>query len=307
MDWIPGMEGIRLKDLPTFLRTTNPDEYMLGFILQETERAKKASAIVLNTSEELEREVIDSLSTVLSVPIYAIGPLQVLQSQIDDESLKALGSNLWKEEPECLEWLDKKKPNSVVYVNFGSITVMTRDQMVEFAWGLANSKQEFLWIIRPDLVTGESAFLPAEFVEETKNRGFLAGWCPQEQVLNHPSIGGFLTHNGWNSTLESISAGVPMISWPFFAEQQTNCWFCWAKWGIGMEINSDVKRHEVENLVIELMVGEKGKEMKKKAAEWKKVVRAAAQPPDGSACSNLERVIKVLLSSSPNRTLSITN
>lgn len=303
LDWIPGMKGIRLKDLPSFLRTTNPDDYMINFVIQETERAKRASAIVLNTSQELEPDVIDSLSSILP-PIYAIGPLHVLQNQVvDDEILKVMGSNLWKEEPECLEWLDMKEPNSVVYVNFGSITVMTRDQMVEFAWGLANSKQEFLWIIRPDLVTGESAVLPPEFVEETKNRGFLAGWCPQEQVLNHPAVGGFLTHNGWNSTLESISSGVPMISWPFFAEQQTNCWFCWSQWGIGMEINNDVKRDEVEKLVTELMVGGKGKEMKKKAMEWKKVVREATQP-DGSSSSNLEMVIKVLLSP---RTLRNTN
>ncbi|KAI5654861.1 hypothetical protein M9H77_32048 [Catharanthus roseus] len=295
LDWIPGMEGIRLRDLPTFLRTTNPDEYMIKFILQETERSKKASAIVLNTFQELESEVIDSLSTLLP-PIYPIGPLQILQNQVDDESLKVLGSNLWKEEPECLEWLDTKDPNSVVYVNFGSITVMTNDQLIEFAWGLANSKQNFLWIIRPDLISGESSILGEEFVEETKERGLIASWCPQEQVINHPAIGGFLTHNGWNSTIESISSGVPMICWPFFAEQQTNCRFCCNKWGIGMEINSDVKRDEVESLVKELMVGEKGKEMKKKALEWKNIAEVTTTKPDGSSYSNLEKLIKVLKS-----------
>ncbi|KAL2468112.1 Glycosyltransferase [Forsythia ovata] len=90
----------------------------------------------------------------------------------------------------------------------------------------------------------------------------MADWCPQEKVLSHPSIGGFLTHSGWNSTLESLGNGVPMICWPFFAEQQTNCWFSCTKLGIGMEIDSDVKKDEVEILVKELMIGEKGKEMK---------------------------------------------
>ncbi|KAK9930491.1 hypothetical protein M0R45_027528 [Rubus argutus] len=76
-----------------------------------------------------------------------------------------------------------KAPNSVVYVNFGSITVMTNEQLVEFAWGLANRNMTFLWVIRPDLVAGKSAIVPPEFVEVTKGRSLLTSWCPQEQVL----------------------------------------------------------------------------------------------------------------------------
>ncbi|KAM7489887.1 hypothetical protein LguiB_027371 [Lonicera macranthoides] len=171
---------------------------------------------------------------------------------------------------------------------------MTPDQLVEFSWGLANSKQTFLWIIRPDLVTGDSAILPAEFLEERKQRGLLASWCPQEQVLSHPSIGGFLTHSGWNSTMESILSGVPMICWPFFAEQQTNCWYCATQWGIGMEIDNNVKRDEVDSLVRELMVGEKGKEMKQKAIDWKKKAEEATSS-GGSSYLNLEEMVSELL------------
>ncbi|KAA8538104.1 hypothetical protein F0562_027712 [Nyssa sinensis] len=296
IDWIPSMKGIRLKDFPSFLRTTGPDDFMVKFVLGEVERAKKASAIILNTFVELEGDVVNALSSMLP-PVYTIGPLHLILNQVDDSSLKSIGSNLWKEEPKCLEWLDSKEPNSVVYVNFGSITVMTPDQMVEFAWGLANSNQSFLWIIRPDLVTGDSAILPPELVRETKERGLLASWCPQQEVLSHPSIGGFLTHSGWNSTLESICGGVPMICWPFFAEQQTNCWYSCSQWGIGMEINSDVKRDEVESLVKELMVGEKGKGMKKKAMEWKKMTEEATTSSTGSSYMNLEKMINQLLPS----------
>ncbi|KAM7520781.1 hypothetical protein LguiB_019743 [Lonicera macranthoides] len=295
LDWIPAMKGIRLKDIPSFVRTTDPNDIMLNFVLNEIKRAKRASAIILNTFDDLEHDVLDALSTVLP-PIYSIGPLQFLHDQLDDKDIKLIGSNLWKEETECLEWLDTKEPNSVVYVNFGSITVMTPDQLVEFSWGLANSKQTFVWIIRPDLVTGDSAVLPAEFLEETKERGLLASWCPQEQVLSHPSIGGFLTHSGWNSTLESISGGVPMVCWPFFAEQQTNCWSCGSQWGIGMEIDNNVKRDEVASLVSTLMVGEKGKEMKRKAMDWKRKAEDATNS-GGSSYVNLEKMIsQVLLS-----------
>ncbi|XVF39538.1 hypothetical protein PTKIN_Ptkin01aG0042300 [Pterospermum kingtungense] len=299
IDWIPAMKGIRLKDLPSFLRTTDPDFFMLNFIFRELERTRKASAIILNTFEDLEHEVLRALSSVLLPPIYSIGPLHIpLNHQVHDNDSKQLGSNLWKEEPECLQWLDSKDPNSVVYVNFGSITVMTPDQLTEFAWGLANSNQTFLWVIRPDLVDRDSAIVPPEFVTETKDRGLLASWCPQEQVLSHPSVGGFLTHSGWNSTIESISSGVPMICWPFFAEQQTNCWFACNEWGISMEINSDVKRDEVGRLVRELMVGEKGKEIKKKALEWKRMAEEATTSSDGSSSKNLDQLINhVLLSS----------
>ncbi|KAI3996873.1 hypothetical protein MKX01_021149 [Papaver californicum] len=116
-----------------------------------------------------------------------------IYSSIRISEAQSLRSNLWKEDTECLKWLDSKEPNIVVYVNLGSITVMTTQQLVEFAWGLANSKNNFLWIIRPDLVVGEFASLPAEFTEETKERGLLASWCPQEDVLHHASIAVFLT------------------------------------------------------------------------------------------------------------------
>ncbi|KAL7208262.1 hypothetical protein ACSBR1_030089 [Camellia fascicularis] len=100
---------------------------------------------------------------------------------------------------------------------------------------------------------------PLEFMTETKERSLLPSWCPQLHVLSHPSVEGFLTHYGWNSTIESISSGVPMICWPSFREEQTNCWYSCTQWGIGVEINNDVKRDEVEKVVRELMVGDKGK------------------------------------------------
>lgn len=294
MDWIPGIKEIRLRDIPSFIRTTNPDEFMLEYIQGECGRAQKASAIILNTFDALEHDVLEGLSSILP-PVYSIGPLNLLINQVTDKELKSIGSNLWKEEPECLEWLDTKEPNSVVYVNFGSITVMTSDQLIEFAWGLANSNRTFLWVIRPDLVAGDNAVLPPEFVEETRNRGLLSSWCPQEQVLAHPAIGGFLTHSGWNSTIESVCGGVAVICWPFFAEQQTNCRFSCREWGIGREIEGDVKREGVEGLVRELMEGEKGKEMTEKALEWKKSAEDAASAPDGSSFRNLDTLVREVL------------
>ncbi|WCJ18728.1 UDP-Glycosyltransferase superfamily protein [Euphorbia peplus] len=293
IDWVPAMKNIQLKDLPSFCRTTEQNDLMFNFLSREIHRTTRASAVIFNTFDAFEQHVLDALSLTLP-PIYTIGPLQLLADQFPSTNLQNLGSNLWEEQPECVEWLDLKEENSVVYVNFGSITVITPEQMTEFAWGLANSNKSFLWIIRPDLVAGEKAMLPSEFVSKTKDRGMLASWCSQETILKHRAIGGFLSHMGWNSTLESMCGGVPLVCWPFFAEQQTNCWFACGEWGVGMEIDNNVKREEVENLVRELMDGEKGKAMRKKAMEWKMKAEEATRP-GGSSYTNLDELVKFLM------------
>ena len=291
------MNNIRLKDLPTFIRTTDPNDILLNYFIRLINATSKVSAIILNTFDPLEQKILEALSPMFPAPIYTVGPLHVLVERTQPKILASIGSNLWKEELECLQWLNSKESKSVVFVNFGSITAMTTQQLFEFAWGLANSKKHFLWIIRPDLVIGVSAILPPEFEEETRERSLISSWCPQEQVLSHHAIGGFLTHCGWNSTLESLSAGVPMICWPFFAEQQTNCRFLCSDWGVGMEINTDVKRDDVEKLVRELMDGEKGKEMRRTAMEWKKKAEEAIEP-GGSSLVNLDKMIKEVLAPS---------
>lgn len=293
IDWIPGFKDIRLKDVPTFIRTTDPNDIMLNFVMGEAERARKASAVIFNTFDTLEQDVLDQIAVMLP-SVYTIGPLQLLLNQVNDDKLKMIGSNLWKEDPVSLEWLNSRERNSVVYVNFGSLTMITPKQFSEFAWGLANSNQAFLWIVKHDLVNGDSAHLLDELVTRTKDRGLFADWCHQEKVLSHPAIGGFLTHCGWNSTIESICSGVPMICWPFFAEQQTNCRYCCSQWGIGMELDSDVKRGEVEEVVRELMEGEKGKKMKKKAIEWKKKAEEVTSST-GSSYLNLEKLLREVL------------
>ncbi|XP_027083745.2 UDP-glycosyltransferase 85A8-like [Coffea arabica] len=190
-------------------------------------------------------------------------------NQIHDESLTSISSDLWREEPGCIEWLNDKDPKSVVYVNFGSITVITAHQLIEVAWGLANSKKSFLWIIRPDMVAGDdAAVLPLEFLTKTKERGKLE-----------------LTRTSSKSSCNCRVLNTLRMELDF---RKYSC----AEWE--MEINNDVQRGEVEVFVRELMDGEKGQKMRNKALDWKNKGEAAAGP-NGQSYQNLDQLIKDLL------------
>nr|AFJ53002.1 UDP-glycosyltransferase 1 [Linum usitatissimum] len=300
VDCIPGLnKNVRLKDLPTpVVRITDRNDTVFNFALKKIKRISEASSVVFNTFEPLEQEALTYLSS-LCPNLLTIGPLNSLLPRIiTEDKLKNINTNLWEEHPESVKWLDSQEPSSVLYVNFGSTTMVTADQLAEFAWGLAKSEKPFLWIIRPNLVFGNSS-VPLSFVEETKGRGMLAGWCDQERVLKHPAIGGFLSHMGWNSTIESLSNGIPMICWPYFGDHPTICFYACREWKVGLEIESEVKSEVVEKLVREVMEGEKGKEMKRKAMEWKVKVDEATQP-GGSSFQNFDRFIGVLLQNKNN-------
>ncbi|XBI76381.1 hypothetical protein VPH35_069624 [Triticum aestivum] len=297
INWIPSMpKDLRLRDLPSFVRTTDPDDIMFNFFIHETTAMSQASAVIINTFDELDTPLLDAMSKFLP-PIYTVGPLHltVRNNVPEDSPLLGIGSNLWKEQDEPLRWLDDQPPRSVVYVNFGSITVMSNEHLLEFAWGLANSGYTFLWNVRPDLVKGhDNAVLPPEFSAATEGRSMLSTWCPQEKVLEHEAVGVFLTHSGWNSSLEGICGGVPMVCWPFFTEQQTNCRYKCTEWGIGMEIGEEVTRTEVKAILREAMEGEKGREMRRCALKLQESAVASARH-DGRSMRNVDRLIHEVL------------
>ncbi|CAM0947009.1 unnamed protein product [Alopecurus aequalis] len=298
LNWVPGMpKDIRLRDFPGFIRTADSTDPVLKAMLRSIAcKSTTPSAIILHTFDELEQEAIARMSSMLP-PIYAVGPLPLLLGQVADGVVDTMGSSLSKENHACLEWLDGKPPSSVVYVSFGSITTLTSQQLVEFAWGLSSSEKEFLWVIRNDQVNNGDdplVVLPSEFLEETKERSYMTSWCPQDVVLQHEAIGAFLTHCGWNSVLESISAGVPMLCWPLIGDQYTNRRYICSEWRIGLEISSNVERNEVKAAIVEMMEGDKGKEMKRMVMEWKDKATVAAQQ-GGPSWTNLEKLVNEVL------------
>lgn len=292
------MEGLRLRDLPTFFRVHDPKSPIYLYhmeMFQKTQDKNYAAGVMINTFQELESKAIEQLSSIFP-NLFTIGPLHQLADQAPNGHFDSSSTapNLLKEDLTCLPWLDSKPPNSVLLVSFGTTGYLNPKQLEEFAWGLANSKQTFLWVIRPELVLGESTTLSSDFELEIKDRALLIKWCPQEKVLSHKAIGGYLTHCGWNSVLESLSAGVPMLCWPNYADQTMNSWVSCNLWGTGMAMSGgDFGRDEVEKLVRELMSGEKGKEMREKALEWKKKAEEAVHP-NGSSFRNFEKIVELL-------------
>ncbi|GLJ28290.1 hypothetical protein SUGI_0556040 [Cryptomeria japonica] len=286
ISFIPGMPLLHTKDVPSFCYDAT--NYLFEFLETQCQAALLADFMVINTFDELDRTIIETLQAKL--PVYSIGPLLLSTAEETNGLSNMISVSIFTEETSCVKWLDDQGAHSVIYVCFGSMAVISEKELVEFAWGLEASKQPFLWAIRPDLIHGASAVLPVEFVDKVKGRGFFVSWAPQIQVLSHPSVGGFLTHSGWNSTIESICAVVPMISLPFCAEQQINRTFVCQVWKIGVSMNADVKRGEVQEMVRRLMKGEEGEEMRRKAGELRDASIKAVKK-GGSSYNNLEKIL----------------
>jgi hypothetical protein len=291
IDWIAGMPTVRLGDISGFVRTLDPQCFRLRVEEEEANSCARAQGLILNTFEELESDVLDALRE--EIPrVYTIGPLAaaVRRRVVDDNS--APGLSLWEEDAACVAWLDAQAAGSVLYVSFGSLAVLSLDQLAEFAWGLAASGVPFLWVVRPGLVAGDRGAdaLPEEFLAETKGRCFVAEWCAQERVLRHRAVGCFLTHNGWNSTCEGLAAGVPMVCWPVYADQFTNCKYACKVWGVGRRLDAEVRRDQVAAHVNEAMESE---EVRRSAARWKEEAETAARA-GGSSHENLLSMVKAL-------------
>ncbi|QHO14725.1 hypothetical protein HN51_030259 [Arachis hypogaea] len=245
---------IRTADLP--LKYNLDDEWYRYHI----KRIPKASGILLNTFEELEPEQLRAIGEnsffkeIDTPPIFPIGPLV-------KETEPVCGSR-----EECImNWLDKQPSGSVVLVAFGSFGRLCAEQISELAWGLELSQQRFLWVARAE----EEKDLPEGFAERTRGTGMVVdSWVPQVRVLGHVSTGAFLSHCGWNSVMESVCNGVPLIAWPLHADQMMNATMIAEEIGVGMKVKV-FGREEIGRVVRGVMKGEEGKAVKERVKEVK--------------------------------------
>ncbi|PUZ44733.1 hypothetical protein GQ55_8G141100 [Panicum hallii var. hallii] len=230
--------------------------------------ARQSSGLIINTFEALEAVDLDKIREDMSIPVFAVGPLNKFAPPVKSTLYQL------QQDCRCLDWLDTQAPRSVIYVSFGSLAAMDPHEFVELAWGLADSKRPFIWVVRPSLIRGfESGDLPDGFREEVGDRGRIVDWAPQDEVLSHPAVCAFLTHNGWNSTIEAISEGVPMISRPFLGDQYGNAMFACNVWRVGVEVEVEdqLDRGKIQDAIEKLMGNKRGKEVRERMANLKQM------------------------------------
>ncbi|KAH6762730.1 hypothetical protein C2S52_020163 [Perilla frutescens var. hirtella] len=290
----PGMEGIlRRRDLPSFCRAIDFNDVQVKLVLREVDNIPLlARGLILNTFHQLDAPILSHMLTV-APNIYAIGPIHShLQTRLTlDHPINS--SSFWKEDTTCISWLDKQPSKSVIYVSIGSLSTMTKDQFLEIMHGLLNSGSRFLWVRRPGSVVGLDLDPMSDDADGNitipKERGYIVSWAPQQEVLAHPAIGGFFTHSGWNSTLESIVSGKPMICWPHYVDQQVNSRYVGEVWKMGLDMKDSCDRVVVEKMVRELMELRKD-EFLQRAEEMSKIAKSSVSK-GGTSSADLDRLI----------------
>eukprot|EP00253_Pinus_taeda_P003154 PITA_03154 len=298
VDYIPGVPTLETRDLPySFIRERDPgSQYILEVLRKSFQVSHEADWVLGNSFDDLEGTALN-----FSPPILHVGPL-LPSAFLDGEHSedRRVGTSIWTE-CDSSQWLDVKPNGSVIYVSFGSMVHATKSQLEEIAMGLKDSGQFFLWALRPDIASSTvSDCLPHGFLDETKGQGLVVPWCNQVQVLSHPSVAGFITHCGWNSMLESIALGVPMIGFPFWADQFTNSKIMADEWKIGFRLSGGgqgggrglILRKDISSAIRKIFSDE-GMEVKKNVEALRDSARTAVRR-GGSSDRNLERFVEGL-------------
>ncbi|KAL0404892.1 UNVERIFIED_CONTAM: Zeatin O-glucosyltransferase [Sesamum radiatum] len=274
-----------LKDIPS-LDGYYPPEFAEFLNLQSGTR-KIFSAEIYNSCREIEGLYLDLLEKRKrngAEKLWAIGPFNPV-SVPEERDLR--------NRHESLQWLDRQGLNSVIFVSFGTTSSLSDEQIKEIAFGLERSEQKFVWVLRDadkgDIFAGEvrKYELPDGFEKRVKERGVVVrDWAPQLEILGHPSTGGFMSHCGWNSCLESISMGVPMATWPMHSDQPGNAVLITQVLKIGVQVKCWSRQDElvssltVETAVRKLMVSEEGDRVRKTAAELGDAVKKSVEGGD---------------------------
>jgi hypothetical protein len=269
------------------------------------EEDARCSGVVMNTFQELEPLYIESFEQITGKKVWTMGPMCLCNQ--DMSTMAARGNKASMDEANCLKRLDSMKTGSVIFVSFGSLVCSAPQQLVELGLGLEASKKPFIWVIKAgDKFPEVEEWLAEGFEERVKDRSMIIrGWAPQVMILWHQAIGGFMTHCGWNSTIEGICAGVPMITWPHFAEQFVNQKLIIDVLKTGIEIGVKratqwrheqkeitVTRDAVETAVSKLMdEGDAVDEMRMRARDFGLKARKALEK-GGSSYNNINQLIQ---------------
>uniref|UniRef100_A0A7N0RB47 Glycosyltransferase n=1 Tax=Kalanchoe fedtschenkoi TaxID=63787 RepID=A0A7N0RB47_KALFE len=295
----PGLPPIRASHVPQPLLDSEDPAYAYTIIC--CEQMAKASGIVVNTFEGFEPDAEKALADGAYLPDTATPPVYYIGPLIADPNEQKSEERVDEETGRVFSWLDQQKDQSVVFLCFGSRGVFSAAQLREMAAGLENSGVRFLWVVKnPERTMTDfdlEALFPAGFLSRTENRGLVVkSWAPQVDILRHTAVGGFVTHCGWNSVLEAVAAGVPMVAWPLYAEQFVNRAVMVESMEMAIGIEEDengfVSAGELEKKVKELMGSEKGRALRERSLRMKEM-SSAALADSGSSTAALMKLLEV--------------
>lgn len=289
---LPGLPLLHARDLPSFILPTCHEMYSFALPSFKEQldalNADEKPTVLVNSFDALESE---ALKAIKKLELIAIGP--VLPSAFldgKDPSDTSFGGDLFQKSRNYKDWLDSRPRKSVIYISFGSILTLSKPQMNEIGKGLLKSGMPFLWVIRKK--EGESEEEKLSCMEELEKQGMIVPWCSQLEVLSHPALGCFLTHCGWNSTLESLVSRVPVVAFPHWTDQTTNSKLIEDVWKTGVRVNGNeeglVDGDEV-NRCIEMVMGDE--ELRRNAKKWGDLAREAISE-GGSSDKNLKAFVE---------------
>ncbi|KAG4914662.1 hypothetical protein JHK87_052219 [Glycine soja] len=258
-------------------------KHIFQLMVKNINSMQKTEWLLCNSTHELEPAAFS-----LAPQIIPIGPL------LSSNHLRHSAGNFWPQDLTCLKWLDQHSPCSVIYVAFGSFTTFSPTQFQELCLGLELTNRPFIWVVQPDFTEGSKNAYPEGFVQRVADRGIMVAWSPQQKILSHPSVACFISHCGWNSTLESVSNGIPVLCWPYFADQFLNRSYVCDVWKVGLGLEPDgsgmITRGEIRSKIKQLLDDEQLKERVKDFNE--KVQIGTGQ--GGLSKNNLDRFIRWL-------------
>ncbi|KAK3204229.1 hypothetical protein Dsin_018275 [Dipteronia sinensis] len=296
---LPGLAPLTRHDLPSFLIPSNNYSFALPSLQEQLETLDQETKprLLVNTCDALEPE---ALRAVDKFNMVAIGP-SIPSAFVDGEDPNdtyfggdILPARISRISKDYKEWLNSKPESSVVYVSFGSIVVLKKPQMEEIARGLLDSGHPFMWVIRSEKGNGDEEE-KLSCMEELEQQGMIVTWCSQVEVLSHPAVGCFVTHCGWNSTLESLVSGVAVVAYPQWSDQATNAMLIEKVWrtGVRVKLNDEgvAEREDIKKcLQVVMGGGEQTQALKENARKWKDLTRDAAKD-GGSSFNNLKAFV----------------
>ncbi|KAI4335446.1 hypothetical protein L6164_014090 [Bauhinia variegata] len=287
IDFIPGLSAVKVADLPEGVVTGELDAPFSVMIHKMGLMLPRATAVAVNSFQGINPLIVDELKSRFQ-QLLNVGPFILTTQQPflpDDHG--------------CLEWLSKHRNASVAYISFGTVVTPPPQELTALADALEECEFPFLWSFRGNA----EKLLPKGFLEKTRTKGKIVPWAPQLDILKHASVGVFVTHSGWNSILETIVGGVPMVCRPFFGDQNLNTRLIETVWEIGVGVDNGVFTKSAVLKALELTLSsEKGKLMRQKIAMFKESAMKAAKP-NGNSQTNLKTLVELV--TTENSTLSV--